>query len=44
MPKGYFRKLKGSICNTTIDANDIVDILPQDTRSSGLVVAKLKKS
>lgn len=43
MPKGCFRKLKGSICNTTIDANDI-DILPQDTRSSGLVVAKLKKS
>lgn len=43
MPKGCFRKLKGSICNTAIDVNDIANILTQDTHSRRLVVAKLKR-
>ena len=29
MPKGCFPKLKDSICNVTIHANEITDILPQ---------------
>ena len=42
MSKDCFPKLKGSICNIPIHANEINDIQPHGTDSNGLGTAKLK--
>ena len=42
-PKGRFPKLKGSICNTPIHANEITNILPHVADSNGLAIVKLKR-
>ena len=41
--KGRFPKLKGSICNISIDSNNIANVLPQGADSNGLLVVKLKR-
>ena len=43
MPKGRFPKLKGSICNITIDLADITNVLPHGADSNSLAVVKLKR-
>ena len=43
MPKGRFPKLKGSICNITIDLADITNVLPHGADSKSLAVVKLKR-
>ena len=42
MSKDCFLKLKGSICNTPFEANDIVYILSRGTDRNGLIFVKLK--
>ena len=41
--KGEFSKIKGSICNSSIETANICNILPRPTVSKGLVVVKLKR-
>ena len=43
MPKGQSPKLKGSICNVSIDTRDITDVLPRGADSNGIVMVKLKR-
>ena len=43
MPEGLFPKLKGSICNISVNTSDIVNVLPHGADSNGLVVVKLKR-
>ena len=42
MPKCNFLKLKGRVCNVTLDTVDISDVLPLGGDSKGLVVIKSK--
>ena len=43
MPKGHIPKLKDSTCNIPIETASIVNTLPHDADSSGLVMVKLKR-
>ena len=37
MPKGQLPKLKGAICNISIETMNIANTLPQEAESSGLL-------
>ena len=41
--KSEFSKIKGSICNTYIEAANICNILPRPAVSNGLIMVKLKR-
>ena len=43
MAKGRFPKLKGSICNVPIHANENASILPHGADSNGLAIVKFLK-
>ena len=43
MPKGQCPKIKGSICNVPIKADDICNVLPRGMDSNGVVQVALKK-
>ena len=42
MPKGQMPKLKGSICNVPIDTNELYNVLPRRSNSTGIIMVKLK--
>ena len=39
---GEFAKIKGSICNISIEAANVCNVLPRPAYSNGLIVVKLK--
>ena len=39
---GEFPKIKGSICNISIEAANVCNVLPRPAYSNGLIVVKLK--
>ena len=41
--KGEFSKIKGPVCNVSIESTDIWNILPKPADSNRLIVAKLKR-
>ena len=41
--KGDISKINGSICNITIEAANICNILPRPAVFNGLIVVKLKR-
>ena len=43
MPKGQVSKIKGSICNVPVEADNICNILPRGMDSNGLIFVKLKR-
>ena len=43
MGKGQYPKIKGAICNIPVNVNDVVDVLPRSSHSSGILLVKLKK-
>ena len=43
MPKGQSPKIKGSICNVTVEIMDVSTLLPRQASSNCLVIIKLKR-
>ena len=43
MPKGLAPKMKGTICNIPINAEDICNVLPRGMDNNGIVRVALKK-
>ena len=43
IPKGQFTKIKGTICNVLIEADNICNILPRGIDCNCLILLKLKK-
>ena len=43
MPKDQFPKLKATICNMSIESNDITNILPRSADSNNFMMDKLKR-
>ena len=43
MPKEQFKKLKGCICNISLNTSGIINVLPHGADSNGLVFVKLKR-
>ena len=43
MPKGQMPKVKGSICNVPVDTNEVYNILPRASDSTGIIMVKLKR-
>ena len=43
MPKGQQRKIKGAICNVTVECDQTCTILPRPPESSGIIMLKLKR-
>ena len=41
--KGEFSKIKGSICNASIETANVCNILPRPAVSNGLILVKLKR-
>ena len=42
MPKGQPPKLKGALCNITIDVVDVCNTLPRPADRNGIIIVKLK--
>ena len=43
IPKGCFPKLKGAICNISVETNNIVNVLQRGSESNDLIFVKLKR-
>ena len=43
MPKGQQRKVKGAICNVSIECDEICKVLPRPPERSGIIMLKLKR-
>ena len=43
MVKGQMPKIRGAICNIIVNAQDVSNSLPRNSKSSGINLAKLKK-
>ena len=43
MPRGEFRKIRGTICNLPLDSPDVVTELPRGNDSNSIVILKLKR-
>ena len=43
MPRGEFRKIKGTICNVPLNSPDVVTKLPRGNDSNSIVIIKLKR-
>ena len=43
MQKGQFPKIKGAICNVPIQEDNVVNVLPRQADSNGLIIVKLKR-
>ena len=43
MPKGQQRKVKGAICNVTVECDETCKILPRPPERSGIIMLKLKR-
>ena len=44
MPRGWFSKLKGALCNIPIDVVDVCNTLPRPASSNGIIIVKLKRN
>ena len=44
MAKGQMHKIRGAICITAVDVQDICNSLPRNSQSSGIILVKPKKN